>query len=120
MVGKAELDELPQVSLQGLTVPEGDGPGVATMTLTLSGRSKKPVTVNVQSITSGTAPVITALARQVVIPVGARSATFEVPIVGDTAPATTEQSYQVVASVPTNATIGGGFTRLVVTDDDAL
>ncbi|WP_162641644.1 hypothetical protein [Streptosporangium sp. 'caverna'] len=119
-VGKAELDELPQVSLQGLTVPEGDGPGVATMTLTLSGRSKKPVTVNVQSITSGTAPVITALARQVVIPVGARSATFQVPIVGDTVPATAEQSYQVVASVPTNATIGSGFTRLVVTDDDAL
>ncbi|WP_329091396.1 hypothetical protein [Streptosporangium sp. NBC_01469] len=119
-VGKAELDELPQVSLQGLTVPEGDGPGAATMTLTLSGRSKKPVTVNVQSIAAGTAPVITALAQQVVIPVGARSATFQVPIAGDTTPATAEQSYQVVASVPTNATIGGGFTRLIVTDDDAL
>ncbi|GAA4194651.1 hypothetical protein GCM10022252_39400 [Streptosporangium oxazolinicum] len=119
-VGKAELDELPQVSLQGLTVPEGDGPGTATMTLTLSGRSKRPVTVNVQSIPGGTAPVITALAQQVVIPVGARSATFQVPIAGDTIPATAAQSYQVVASVPTNATIGGGFARLVVTDDDAL
>ncbi|MEU0482314.1 hypothetical protein ABZ260_24390 [Streptosporangium sp. NPDC006013] len=119
-VGKAELDKLPQVSLQGLTVPEGDGPGVATMTLTLSERSKKPVTVNVQSIVSGTVPVITALAQQVVIPVGAKSATFQVPIVGNTTPATAAQSYQVVASVPTNATIGGGFTRLIVTDDDAL
>ncbi|MFF5250068.1 hypothetical protein ACFY3V_37800 [Streptosporangium sp. NPDC000095] len=119
-VGKSELDELPQVSLQSLTVPEGNGPGVATMTLTLSGRSKKPVTVNVQSIVTGVAPVITALAQQVVIPVGARSATFQVPIVGDTTPATTAQSYQVVASVPTNATIGNGFARLVVTDDDAL
>jgi hypothetical protein len=26
----------------------------------------------------------------------------------------------VVASVPANAVIGSGFTRLVVTDDDAL
>ncbi|MFG1704207.1 hypothetical protein ACFLIM_13540 [Nonomuraea sp. M3C6] len=119
-VGRTELDELPQVSIQGVTVPEGDGPGTATMRLTLSERAKEPVTVSVQSITSGTAPVVTALAQQVVIPARATSVTFTVPMTGNTTPATAEQSYQVVASVPANATIGSGFTRLVVTDDDAL
>jgi dienelactone hydrolase len=119
-VGETDLADLPQVSVQDLTVPEGDGPGAATMTLTLSERSKVPVTVNVQSITSGAAPVITQLAEQVVIPAKRTSATFQVPLAGDTTPAAAAQSYQVVASVPTNATIGDGFTRLIVTDDDLL
>ncbi|GII54974.1 hypothetical protein Pth03_33630 [Planotetraspora thailandica] len=119
-VGGTDLPDLPQVSVQGLTVPEGDGPAAATMTLTLSQRSKEPVTVNVQSITSGSSPVIAQLATQVVIPAKKTTATFQVPLAGDTTPAPAAQSYQVVASVPTNATIGAGFARLVVTDDDLL
>ncbi|WP_285777934.1 hypothetical protein [Microtetraspora sp. NBRC 13810] len=119
-VGRTELDELPQVSVQGVTVPEGDGAGTATMRLTLSERAKKPVTVHVQSITSGASPVIPALAQRVVIPARATSATFEVPVTGNSTPAAAAQSYQVVASVPSNAVIGSGFTRLVVEDDDAL
>jgi hypothetical protein len=39
-------------------------------------------------------------------------------LAGDTTAATVGRSYRVVASVPTNAVIGSGFTRLVVTDDD--
>ncbi|RCG27048.1 hypothetical protein DQ384_27675 [Sphaerisporangium album] len=119
-VGGTRLDRLPQVSVQGVTVPEGDGPGAATMTLTLSERSHEPVTVNVQSITNGATPVITQLAQRIVVPARATSVTFQVPLAGNTTPATAAQSYQVVASVPTNAVIGEGFTRLVVTDDDAL
>jgi hypothetical protein len=119
-VGDTDLDRLPQVSLQGSTVPEGNGPGTATMTLTLSEKSRVPVTVYIQSITNGATPVITQLAQQVVIPAKATSATFQVPLVGNTTPATAVQSYQVVASVPANAVIGDGFTRLVVVDDDVL
>lgn len=116
--GRADASKLPQVSVQDLTVPEGDGPGIATMTLTLSRRSRLPVTVNVQSIATGAAPVIAQVAREIVIPARARSATFQIPLAGDTAPAPTEQSYQVVASAPVNAVIGTGFARLVVTDDE--
>jgi hypothetical protein len=46
---------------------------------------------------------------------GASSA---VPLVGNTVPATAARSYQVVAGISTNAIIGDGFARLVVTDDD--
>ncbi|RAY12579.1 hypothetical protein DPM19_23540 [Actinomadura craniellae] len=116
--GSARLSELPQISVQSLTVPEGDGPGVATMKLTLSRRTDEPVTVNVQSIVTGATPVATQLARQVVIPARATSATFQIPITGNTTVAPAAQSYQVVASAPTNAVIGSGFARLVVTDDD--
>jgi hypothetical protein len=119
-VGRAGLDELPRVSIEGVTVPEGDGPGAATLRLTLSKQVKEPVTVNVQSIASGTAPVITPLAQQVVIPARATSVTFTVPVTGNTTLATAPQSYQVVASVPANAVIGNGFARLVVTDDEAV
>jgi hypothetical protein len=118
--GRTDLPDLPQISVQGLTVPEGNGPGTATMTVTLSERSKVPVTVNIQSVANGAAPVIVQMAEQVVIPARATSATFPVPLAGNTTPAGAAQSYQVVASVPANAVIGGGFTRLVVTDDDAL
>ncbi|MCW2876593.1 MAG: secreted protein [Sphaerisporangium sp.] len=118
--GEADLSELPQISLQSLTVPEGNGPGAATMTLKLSERSRVPVKVNIQSITNGATPVITQLAQEVVIPASATWATFQVPLAGNTTVATAAQSYQVVASVPANAVIGSGFTRLVVTDDDAL
>ncbi|WP_020574091.1 alpha/beta hydrolase [Actinopolymorpha alba] len=118
-VGDARLSELPQVSVDGLSVPEGDGPGTATMTLRLSARSRVPVKVNVQSIAAGAAPVITQVAQEVVFPPNATSATFQVPLVGNTTVAQDAQAYQVVASVPTSAVIGSGFTRLVVTDDDA-
>ncbi|GAA4069223.1 hypothetical protein GCM10022214_25440 [Actinomadura miaoliensis] len=118
--GKARVAALPQVSVRDLTVPEGDGPGTATMTLSLSRRAKEPVTVNVQSIVAGTAPVIAQVAGKVVIPAGATTATFDVPLAGDTTAATAARSYQVVASAPENAVIGDGFARLVVTDDDGV
>jgi hypothetical protein len=117
--GRARLSALPQVSVESLTVPEGDGAGTAAMTLTLSRPADAPVTVNVQSIANGSAPVIEQVARQVVIPRGAKSATFQIPVLGNATATTAAQSYQVVASSPTNAVIGNGFARLVVADDDA-
>jgi hypothetical protein len=116
--GRAEIGGLPRVSVQGLTVPEGDGPGVATMTLTLSERGRTAVRVSVQSIATGAAPVIEQVAREVVIPAGARTATVRIPLAGNATVASAAQSYQVVASSPVNAITGDGFARLVVTDDD--
>jgi hypothetical protein len=117
--GRTRTGGLPQVSVENLTVPEGDGPGTATMTLRLSYRTNVPVKVHVQTLASGPAIVIPQVAQQVVIPAGATSATFQVPVQGNTTVASGAQSYQVVASVPVNAVIGGGFARLVVTDDEA-
>ncbi|MEU8195790.1 hypothetical protein AB0C10_18590 [Microbispora amethystogenes] len=116
--GEARTGGLPQVSVEGVTVDEGDGPGTATMRVRLSERSKAPVTVQIQTIATGAAPVVASAAQEVVIPARSLEASFQVPVAGDTAVASAPQSYQVVASVPVNATIGGGFTRLVVTDDD--
>ncbi|SEG56344.1 hypothetical protein SAMN04489712_106305 [Thermomonospora echinospora] len=117
--GKDRQSALPQVSVENLTVPEGDGAGTATMTLTLSKPADAPVTVNVQSLVTGAAPVIEQVAREVVIPRGATSATFQIPVLGNDSVASAAQSYQVIASSPTNAVIGNGFARLVVTDDEA-
>ncbi|KAA9380640.1 hypothetical protein F5972_05840 [Microbispora cellulosiformans] len=116
--GEARTGGLPQVSVEGATVDEGDGPGTATLRVRLSERSKAPVTVQIQTIATGAAPVVASAAQEVVIPARSLEASFQVPVAGDTAVASAPQSYQVVASVPVNATIGGGFTRLVVTDDD--
>jgi hypothetical protein len=117
--GRTRTGGLPQVSVENLTVPEGDEPGIATMTLRLSSRTNVPVRVNVQTLTAGSAaPVIAQAAREVVIPSGAATATFQVPVQGNTTVAAGVQSYQVVVSVPVNAVIGGGFARLIVTDDE--
>ncbi|GAB3155704.1 acetylxylan esterase [Microbispora hainanensis] len=118
--GDARSGKLPQVSVEGATVDEGDGPGTATMTVRLSDKSPTPVTVQIQTIATGAAPVIASAAQEVVIPARSLQASFQVPVNGDTAVAAEPQSYQVVASVPVNATIGNGFARLVVTDDDAV
>jgi dienelactone hydrolase len=116
--GREDQAELPRISVENRTVPEGDGPGTATVTVRLSRRTGEPVTVHLQSIASGGAPVIGQGAAQVVIPAGATSATFAVPLRGNTTAAAAAQSYQVVASSPANAVIGAGFARLTVTDDD--
>ncbi|WP_182880048.1 hypothetical protein [Microbispora sp. H10949] len=116
--GEARTDRLPQVSVEGTTVDEGDGPGTALMTVRLSEQSRTPVTVQIQTIATGATPVVASAAQEVVIPARSLEASFQVPVNGDTAVASAPQSYQVVASVPVNATIGGGFTRLLVTDDD--
>ncbi|WP_344832925.1 hypothetical protein [Actinocorallia longicatena] len=118
-VGETTLPSLPQVSVASLTVPEGNGPGTAAVVVTLSEPSASPVTVNLQSLATGTAPVITQLTAPVTIPPGETTGVFTVPVLGNTTVATVAQSYQVVATVPVNATVGSGFARLVVTDDDA-
>jgi hypothetical protein len=115
--GRADQAEMPHVSVESRTVAEGDGPGTAAVTVRLSRRAKEAVTVHLQSIASGSRPVIGQVAAEVVVPAGAASATFTVPLHGNTTAAAT-QSYQIVASSPVGAVIGNGFARLTVTDDD--
>ncbi|MEV5411279.1 hypothetical protein AB0K60_20860 [Thermopolyspora sp. NPDC052614] len=119
-VGEESIADLPQVWVGDLTVPEGDGPGEARIPLILSKPSSAPVTVSVQALPAGADPVITQVAATVTIPPGHTDGVFTVPLTGNTAPATAIQSYPVIAGVSANATIGDGFARLVVTDDDAV
>ncbi|MEV5409897.1 hypothetical protein AB0K60_13780 [Thermopolyspora sp. NPDC052614] len=119
-VGDDTIADLPQVSVGDLTVPEGDGPGEAQIPLQLSKPSNEPVTVTVQSLPTGAGPVISQVAHTVTIPPGQTGGVFTVPLIGNTTPTTATQSYQVVAGVSANATIGDGFARLVVTDDDGV
>ncbi|GAA0997253.1 hypothetical protein GCM10009555_094460 [Acrocarpospora macrocephala] len=117
-VGEESIADLPQVSVGDLTVLEGNGPGEARIPVTLSRPSDAPVTVTVQALATGTGPVITQVAATVTIPAGQTGGVFTVPLAGNTVKATAAQSYQVIAGVSANATIGDGFARLVVTDDD--
>ncbi|MBO3750495.1 hypothetical protein J5X84_30820 [Streptosporangiaceae bacterium NEAU-GS5] len=118
-VGEESVAGLPQVSVGDLTVPEDDGPGFAQIPVALSRPSDLPVAVSVQSLPTGTGPVIAQIAATVTIPAGQTGGVFTVPLIGNDVATAVTQSYQVVAGVSANATIGDGFARLVVTDDDA-
>ncbi|GIH26252.1 hypothetical protein Aph01nite_45620 [Acrocarpospora phusangensis] len=117
-VGEESIASLPQVSVGDVTVLEGNGPGEAQIPVTLSKPSDVPVTATVQALAAGTGPVITQVAATVTIPAGQTGGVFTVPLAGNTVKTTAVQSYQVIAGVSANATIGDGFARLVVTDDD--
>ncbi|WDZ85821.1 alpha/beta hydrolase family protein [Micromonospora cathayae] len=110
------------VSLADATVAEGDGPGVATMRLTLSGKLKQAATVQVQTAASGSSSAgqVPAQSFPVTIPKGATGATIEVPLTGNTAVNTASLRYKITISAPVGAVIGDGFAWLTVLDDDAV
>lgn len=117
-VGAGGPSDLPQVSITGATMDEGDGPDTVPVTVRLSRPSTLPVTVQVQSV-AAVGGQIEAQAQPVVLAPGARSATVQVPLVGDTTPAATPDTvYKVFVSVPTNAVVGKNSGRIVVRDDD--
>ncbi|MER7276152.1 hypothetical protein ABT369_17010 [Dactylosporangium sp. NPDC000244] len=109
-----------QVSIADATVQEGNGPGVATMRLTLSGKLKQDATIQVQTAASGsaTAGQVALGSFPVTLPKGATAATVEVPIVGNTVVNTASLRYKITISAPTGAVIGDGFAWLTVLDDD--
>ncbi|GAA4615107.1 hypothetical protein GCM10023195_66340 [Actinoallomurus liliacearum] len=117
-VGEGGPSELPQVSIVGTTVNEGDGPGTATVTLRLSETSKVPVTASVQTL-AGTGTQVATGAQQVVIEPGRREVAVRIPVNGDTVPAaTTDTVYKVFVVDPTDAVVGQNFAHLTVHDDD--
>jgi dienelactone hydrolase len=117
-VGEGGPSRLPQVSIEGTTVTEGNGPGTATVTLRLSGESRVPVVANVQAL-AGTGDQIPNLAQQVVIPPGKSTVQVQIPVLGNTStePAV-DTVYKVFVSDPTNAVIGQDFAHVTVHDDD--
>ncbi|MCO5997255.1 hypothetical protein [Actinoallomurus rhizosphaericola] len=117
-VGKGGPTTLPQVSIEGTTVNEGDGPGTATVTLKLSEASRVPVTASVQTL-AGTGTQIANAAQQVVIEPGRTEVAVKVPVQGDTVPETTTDTvYKVFVVAPVNAVVGQDFAHITVHDDD--
>jgi hypothetical protein len=117
-VGAGGPSRLPQVSIEGTLVNEGDGPGTATVLLRLSRPTSTPVVANVQAL-AGTGTQIANGAQQVVIPPGRRTVAVSVPILGNTTPAATADTvYKVFVVDPANAVIGQDFAHITVHDDD--
>jgi hypothetical protein len=117
-VGAGGPSRLPQVSIAGTTVNEGNGPGTATVTLQLSQRSRVPVIANVQAL-AGTGSQVANGAQQVVIPAGRLTAQVQILVLGDTvAEPAADTVYKVFVLDPTNAVVGQDFAHLVVHDDD--
>jgi Calx-beta domain len=114
-------DAPPVVSLGDASVAEGNS-GTTTMvfTVTTSVASGLTTTVNYQtSDGSATAPGdYTTAAGTVSIPAGSTSATFSVPVVGDTLYEGNE-TFSVALSGPVNATLGAAIATGTILDDDA-
>jgi dienelactone hydrolase len=119
-VGSGGPSRLPQVSIVGTTVAEGDGPGTATVHLELSRPSPVPVVADVQAL-AGTGTQVANGAQRVVIPPGRRTVAVSIPIVGNTTPAATVDTvYKVFVLDPVNAVVGQDFAHLTVHDDDPV
>jgi hypothetical protein len=118
-VGSGGPSRLPQVSIEGTTVPEGNAAGTATVALTLSDWSRVPVVANVQ-VLAGTGDQVVNQAQRVVIPPGRRRAEVRIPVLGNTVtePAA-DTVYKVFVSDPSNAVIGQDFAHLTIHDDEA-
>jgi len=117
-IGDGGPTDLPQVSVRGTAVNEGDGPSTVPVVLTLSARSTRPVYASFQSLTTSGAQ-IEAQAQEVVFKPGQRTLTVEVPLAGNTTPAATLESfYKVFVSNTRNAVVGQNYARVVVYDDD--
>jgi hypothetical protein len=115
--GSGGPSDLPQVSVAGASADENAG--TVPVTLTLSARSKSPVTVNLQSL-AGSGTQLATAARKVTIPARATSVTVNLPVVDDTAvQASTDTVYKVYVSVPEDAVVGQNYARVVIHDDEA-
>jgi hypothetical protein len=119
-VGGGVATRAPLVSIVDATVAEGNGPGVATMQLTLNRRLPSAATVQVQTAASGSSSAgqVPLQAFPVTIPKGATSATIDVPLVGNTTVNTASLRYKITISAPSDAAIADGFGWLTVLDDD--
>ena len=117
-VGSGGPSPLPQVSVDDVTVAEGDGPGLVPVTVRLSRASGTAVTASVQSISRASGQVLSQ-AQPVTFPAGSTTATVQVPLDGNTAAGPDASTYyKVFVSVPTGAVLGQQFARITVTDDD--
>jgi len=118
----AKVSQVPTVSIADASVIEGDsGTTNLVFTLTLSSASSTPVTVNVG--TSGTATATVGIdyivtSANVTFTPGQTTATFTVPVKGDTIFEPTEL-FKVLLSNPSGATLGDSNAYGIIIDNDS-
>jgi len=113
-------DAAPTVSIAGTTVTEGDSGTVnATLTVSLSNASSQTVTVayTTQNGTATAPEDYTTTSGALTFAPGETSKTISVPIAVDAATESNE-TFKVVLSAPTNATLGTAEGTVTITDDD--
>jgi hypothetical protein len=115
-------DAAPVASLVDSSVTEGNsGSADAAVTVVLSGASGRAVQVGWATTTGGTATPgsdYTARSGTVSLPAGETSATFAVPVLGDTVDEP-DETVRLVLSSPQNATVSAPNGTLTILDDDA-
>jgi hypothetical protein len=116
-LGRSGPSPLPRLSVADLRMPEGDtGRRFARFTITVSRRSRVPISVHAETVGVEVGNV-GSVSRRLVIPAGRTTATVLVPVHPNTA-----DSYDVhfllVLSVPHQALVNRSIGTGVVLDDD--
>lgn len=110
----------PVASVASIRQPEGNsGTTPFNFTVTLSKRSKLPVTIDYQTVddTATAGRSYTATSGTLTIPAGQTTGTITVPVIGDTEYELTE-SFWLGLSNPTGATLDGNRAQATIADDD--
>jgi hypothetical protein len=118
----SDNDPLPVVSIDDVTVTEGNsGTTTATFTISLSAASGRAVAVD-WATTAGTATAGTdfaAASGSRTIAAGSTTATVGITVNGDTLDET-DETFEIVLSNPSNATVGDGSGTAGISDDDPM
>lgn len=113
-------DPPPSLGIGNVSVPEGDsGTTPAVFTVSLSATSGQTVTVN-YATANGTATAgadYQPTSGTLTFPPGATTQTVTVPVIGDIVPEA-DETFSVVLSAPTNATLGSATGTGTIVDDD--
>ncbi|MEZ0491869.1 hypothetical protein AB2L28_06410 [Kineococcus sp. TBRC 1896] len=117
--GTGAVTTLPAVSVGDVQAVEADGTQQVRMPLTLSHRSKVPVTVDVDTTGAAFDGRVPAASTRVTIPAGRLTGSVTVPLTGDDVPEEPQARFTVTIATPREAVVGDGFGLLTVFDDDA-
>ncbi len=114
-------DDQPSLAINDVTVTEGNsGTTNASFTVTRTGATEKTMTVHYATGTSGTATSTTdytATTGDLSFAPGEPTKTIAVPVKGDTVDEP-DETFNVVLSAPTNASISDASGTGTITDDD--
>ena len=113
-----DLQPLPELSIDDVTVAENAGPAVFTVSLSRASTSEIRVNATTADGSAVQPGDYTRTQATVIIPAGTRSMTVPVPIINDTVNEPVE-TFTVTLSGPFNAVIADGSGTGTITDDDA-
>jgi len=117
-LGRSGPSRLPRLSVSDVRMAEGDkGPRSADFTITVSRRSRQPVSVHVETSPLDFVTSITPVSRRVVIPPGRTTATVSVPIRPNIADSY-DANFLLAMSVPRSALVDRSIGIGQVIDDD--